>query len=84
MASELRHLRLPQGLDEVVLGARGLALVLESVVVHGGHDDDRDGLEGLVALLHDPHELHAVNLGHHDVGEDEVSNPTEKTYSWGL
>jgi hypothetical protein len=70
--AERLHLLLAHGLDEVVRRAGVAALGLELVAVHGGHDDDGDGAERLVALLHDLHQLHAVHLGHHDVRQDEV------------
>ena len=69
---EVRHLRLLHRLDEVILRARFRALRLELVRVHGAHHDDRDRPERLIAALDDLHELEAVHLGHHDVGQDQV------------
>ena len=71
MLPDVLHLFLPHGLQQVVLGPEADALEDGLGVLVGGHHHDRDGPQG--SLGSDvAQQLDAVDVGHHDVGEDEV------------
>ena len=71
---DVLHLLPSHRLKQIILGAQPDALEHRVGVLVGRHHHHGHGPQGRVRA-HVPEELDAVDVGHHDVGEDEVEGP---------